>query len=198
LRVGGERERVQVAGDVAPAPRVGVVTPRAADVRAALQEQEGAPGLAQPDGGAQPAEARADHGHVDVPGKAGAARARAGEDVGSHQGQRSRNLPEVTILRVTFWVRLVAMAMTAAAGAVEEIRREQAEFIAGLVAAELPDHDPRRAEAYAQAVIGACERLAARRASDPTLDPDTLTAAVMDVMWVGFAALKAGRRWSPR
>src|SRR5437762_5626181 len=33
-----------------------------------------------------------------------------------------------------------AAAMTAAAGAVEEIRREQAVFIAGLVAAELPDH----------------------------------------------------------
>jgi len=33
-------------------------------------------------------------------------------------------------------------------------------------------------------------------AADPALDPETLTAAVMDVMWVGFAALKAGARWA--
>jgi GNAT superfamily N-acetyltransferase len=31
----------------------------------------------------------------------------------------------------------------------------------------------------------ACERLAARRPADPTLDPDTFTSAVMDMMWGG-------------
>src|SRR5207247_8042881 len=59
--VGRERERVQVRGDVAGAAGVGVVPPGAAEVVGALEHQEVVDaGLAEPDRGAEPAEAAAD------------------------------------------------------------------------------------------------------------------------------------------
>ncbi|MGZ6827671.1 MAG: TetR/AcrR family transcriptional regulator, partial [Mycobacteriales bacterium] len=56
---------------------------------------------------------------------------------------------------------------TAAAAAVDAVRRAQVAHIAGAVAAHLPHPDPALAEVYAEAVSGAAERLAAVRLTDP-------------------------------
>jgi AcrR family transcriptional regulator len=86
-------------------------------------------------------------------------------------------------------------ATSAAAEQLEIVRHGIAEFVAGLIAAELPDGDLTRARLYAQAVVGATERLALHARSDSTLTPETLTAALMDVAWMGLHAVNAGKRW---
>ncbi|MDX6286550.1 MAG: hypothetical protein QOG53_2035 [Frankiales bacterium] len=83
----------------------------------------------------------------------------------------------------------------AAAQQLERVRRESGEFIAGLVAAGLPDQDMARARLFAQAIIGASERLAAHADGDAALDPATLTAALMDLIWLGLDAVHTGQRW---
>jgi AcrR family transcriptional regulator len=87
-------------------------------------------------------------------------------------------------------------ATSAAAEQLEGIRREIGEFIAGLVAADLPDADLRRARLYAQAIVGSAERLAMQARADTSLDPETLTAALMDLIWLGLGAVHTGARWS--
>jgi|SRR5688500_126817 len=96
------------------------------------------------------------------------------------------------------WLALLNETATNSAGAtaLEQIRRERAGFIAALIAAEVPGSDMTRAMTYAQAVIGACERLATAPIGDEELSPDTLTSHLMDVIWLGFAAVRKGERWS--
>ena len=95
------------------------------------------------------------------------------------------------------WLALLNETATnsAGAGALEQIRRERATFIAALIAAEVPDTDPKRAMTYAQAVIGACERLATAPEGE-ALSPDELTSYLMDVIWLGFGAVRKGERWA--
>ena len=70
VRVGREREGVELRGDVAGGAGIGVVAPGAADVRAALGDQEvGLAGLLELDRGGEPAEAGADHERVHVGGE---------------------------------------------------------------------------------------------------------------------------------
>lgn len=88
-----------------------------------------------------------------------------------------------------------AAASAAAASAVEAIRAEQAELIAGLIAAEL-SRDRSRSTPYANALVGACERLALGARAGPPVDASELTATVMDVMWIGFDRLRGGERWT--
>ena len=96
------------------------------------------------------------------------------------------------------WLALLNETATNSAGAtaLERIRQERATFIAALIAAEVPDSDMTRAMTYAQAVIGACERLATAPLGDDVLSPETLTSHLMDVIWLGFAAVRKGERWS--
>ncbi len=69
LRVHREGERVQVRGDVARAARVRVRPPRAAEPARALEDDEVVDALlAQPDGGAEAAEAGADDRHAHLAG----------------------------------------------------------------------------------------------------------------------------------
>jgi AcrR family transcriptional regulator len=75
--------------------------------------------------------------------------------------------------------------------ALETVRREQAAYIASLIAAELPEDRHAAAAVYAQAVIGACERLATLRTVDPALDADTVATRLMELFWLGFSALRA-------
>jgi AcrR family transcriptional regulator len=84
---------------------------------------------------------------------------------------------------------------TAAAQALEAIRSEQALFITELIVAEYPEAGHDRASTYAQVVIGACERLATYSVTDAPPRADQLTARLMDVIWIGFAALREGTRW---
>jgi AcrR family transcriptional regulator len=75
--------------------------------------------------------------------------------------------------------------------ALEEVRREQAAYLAMLIAAELSDDSREAAATYAQAVIGACERLATLRTADPTLDVDTVATRLMELFWLGFSSLRS-------
>lgn len=97
------------------------------------------------------------------------------------------------------WHVLVSEAAAAgsAAGAMEEVRTEMAAFAAGVIVDELPGHDAAEAEIAAQALIGAAERLAVQSAAGRLRDdaPGRLVAGLMDVVWVGFADLRRGRRW---
>lgn len=79
------------------------------------------------------------------------------------------------------------MAVGAAAAAVEEIRSQQTDYVAGVLRGypDLPDDD--RLRGYADVVVGACERLAMRMERDPDLDAQTATSLVMDVIWTGLA-----------
>ncbi len=80
-----------------------------------------------------------------------------------------------------------------AAEAVEGIRAQQTKFIAGLLGAQAPGRDRRRLEAWAQVIVGACERLALWRgrsgpAADREVSADLATEYLMDLVWTGLAA----------
>ncbi|MHB8341590.1 MAG: TetR/AcrR family transcriptional regulator [Mycobacteriales bacterium] len=100
--------------------------------------------------------------------------------------------------RASAWSLLLteAAAANAAAEAVEAVRREQAGFITATILAELPGAGAARAAVYAQAVIGACERLAACRRTTPALTADVAATQLMELLWVGFAGLRAGAAYS--
>lgn len=95
------------------------------------------------------------------------------------------------------WLALLNETATSSAGAkaLEDIRRERSSFIASLIASEVPGSEPKRALIYAQAVIGACERLATAPEGEG-LSAEELTAYLMDVTWLGFAAVRRGERWT--
>jgi AcrR family transcriptional regulator len=91
------------------------------------------------------------------------------------------------------WTVLFAEGGGSPAGmdALESVRREQADYIAALIAAELADDHREAAVVYAQAVIGACERLATLRTADSSLDADTVATRLMELLWLGFSGLRA-------
>jgi AcrR family transcriptional regulator len=95
-----------------------------------------------------------------------------------------RQAPEWTIL----------YAESAVAGeAIEEIRAQQTDFIATLLAAQAPDTDPQRLTGWAQVIVGACERLALWRAR-AGITSEEATAYLMDLVWTGLAnAAESGR-----
>jgi AcrR family transcriptional regulator len=95
-----------------------------------------------------------------------------------------RQAPEWTIL----------YAESAVAGeAIEEIRAQQTDFIATLLAAQAPGTDPQRLTGWAQVIVGACERLALWRAR-AGITSEEATAYLMDLVWTGLAnAAESGR-----
>ncbi|MFL6240345.1 MAG: TetR/AcrR family transcriptional regulator [Actinomycetes bacterium] len=100
------------------------------------------------------------------------------------------------------WTTLLTEGGGSPAGteALESVRREQAAYIAALIAEQLLPERRDAAAIYAQAVIGACERLAMLRAAhvDPAeLDAETVAARLMDLFWLGFSDLRTGLHWSP-
>lgn len=76
-----------------------------------------------------------------------------------------------------------------AADALEAIRRQQAIYVAEKLATELPRADRDDVDAFAQAIIGACERLALWRRDRPDIDANKATALLMALVWGGLAAL---------
>jgi MFS family permease len=60
---------------------------------------------------------------------------------------------------------------------------------AGLLRALVPDRPPRAAEAYAEIIVGACERLALWRARNPEITAEEAAGHLMDLTWSGLAAL---------
>ncbi|HWB67027.1 MAG TPA: helix-turn-helix domain-containing protein [Mycobacteriales bacterium] len=99
--------------------------------------------------------------------------------------------------RRSAWHALLADAATPgsqAGAALDRIRDRQAELIAGLLQPEAPAASGETARLYAEIIVGATERLAAR-IEPPVGSVDNLTRHVMDVIWQGLDAVRAGRRW---
>ena len=89
-----------------------------------------------------------------------------------------------------------ALGAGPAAEAVEDVRRQQSDQLAVVLAsvpslAELP---AARLVAYADVVVGACEQLAARQGTARELDPAVATDVVMDALWTGLGSPTAGSR----
>lgn len=61
----------------------------------------------------------------------------------------------------------------------ESIREQQTRFTAGLLETTRPDLDPVRLEAFAEAIIGACERMALWRENRPEITPQDATEHLM-------------------
>jgi AcrR family transcriptional regulator len=78
------------------------------------------------------------------------------------------------------------------ADSLEGIRAQQTDFIADLLAAQAPGAEPVRVQAWAQVMVGACERLALwrRTASGAEVSAEQATDYLMDLMWTGMAGLR--------
>jgi AcrR family transcriptional regulator len=90
----------------------------------------------------------------------------------------------------------VLYSESAVAGdALEEIRAQQTDFIAALLAAQAPDAGPQRLTGWAQVIVGACERLAVWR-TRAGITSEQATGYVMDLVWTGLSGA-AGSPASP-
>ncbi len=69
--------------------------------------------------------------------------------------------------------------------AIEQIRAQQTDFIATLLAAQAPHTDPQRLTGWAQVIVGACERLALWRARSGA-SSEQATDYLMDLVWTGL------------
>ncbi|WP_232666246.1 TetR/AcrR family transcriptional regulator [Pseudonocardia sp. TRM90224] len=77
---------------------------------------------------------------------------------------------------------------TVAGEALESIRAQQTDFIATMLAAQSPHTDPERLDAWAQIIVGACERLAIWRNGPRTVTSEQATAYLMDLAWRGLGS----------
>ncbi|MEJ3655940.1 TetR/AcrR family transcriptional regulator [Actinomycetes bacterium KLBMP 9759] len=75
---------------------------------------------------------------------------------------------------------------TVAGEALESIRAQQTDFIAAMLAAQSPQTDPERLDAWAQIIVGACERLAIWRNGPRTVTSEQATEYLMDLAWRGL------------
>lgn len=64
----------------------------------------------------------------------------------------------------------------------EAIRRQQTEFTGEMLRVSLPDLDEQQLEAFAEAIIGACERLAIWRENRPEITPEKATEHLMTLV----------------
>ncbi|MGM1064269.1 TetR/AcrR family transcriptional regulator [Saccharothrix sp. Mg75] len=81
-----------------------------------------------------------------------------------------------------------AITVPSAVEEVEGIRRQQTDLISAVLVAFAPDLDPVEAEAFAEIVVGATERLALWCERRPDVGPERATDYVVDVVWRGVAA----------
>ena len=80
----------------------------------------------------------------------------------------------------------MALIGTPAADEVEETRRQQTDLIAALMSDHFDSGDDLRAEAAAEFVVGACERLAIWCERHDEVSPELATEYAMDVLWSGL------------
>jgi len=80
----------------------------------------------------------------------------------------------------------MALIGTPAADEVEETRRQQTDLIAALMSGHFDNGDELRAEAAAEFVVGACERLAIWCERHEEVSPELATGYAMDVLWSGL------------
>ncbi|WP_235883903.1 TetR/AcrR family transcriptional regulator [Saccharopolyspora elongata] len=72
-----------------------------------------------------------------------------------------------------------AVPSSSVSSELESIRMQQMEFTSGLMGAARPDLDPVQLEAFAEAIIGACERLALWRDRRPEITAEQATGHLM-------------------
>ncbi|WP_329794077.1 TetR/AcrR family transcriptional regulator [Lentzea sp. DG1S-22] len=80
-----------------------------------------------------------------------------------------------------------AIAVPSAQEEVEGIRQQQTDMIGSVLVSFAPQIDPLEAEAFAEIVVGACERLAVWCERRPSVGPALATDYVMAVVWPGVA-----------
>jgi AcrR family transcriptional regulator len=81
----------------------------------------------------------------------------------------------------------MALIGTPAADEIEQTRRQQTDLIAALVSGYCDSEDELRAEASAELVVGACERLAIWCERFPAVTPEMATGYAMDMLWSGLS-----------
>lgn len=74
------------------------------------------------------------------------------------------------------------------ADSLESIRAQQTDFIAALLSTQAPDTGKLRLQAWAQVMVGACERIALWRhtAAGAEVSAEEATEYLMDLMWTGL------------
>ncbi len=80
----------------------------------------------------------------------------------------------------------MALIGTPAADEIEQTRRQQTDLIAALMSGHFEAGDDLRAEASAEFVVGACERLAIWCERHENVTPEMATEYAMDVLWSGL------------
>ena len=89
------------------------------------------------------------------------------------------------------WAMVRHVASQAVADKVEEIRRGLGKLIAELMAVHAPGAPQREREAYAEMIVGACERSALWRQTRDDVTPEQAAQLVMEGLWHGVAQLAA-------
>ncbi|HEX6342641.1 TetR/AcrR family transcriptional regulator [Umezawaea sp.] len=81
-----------------------------------------------------------------------------------------------------------AITVPSAEEEIEGIRTQQTALISAVIAGFSPDLEPLEAEAFAEIVVGSCERLALWCERRPEVGPALATDYVMTVVWRGVAS----------
>ncbi|RJQ78710.1 TetR/AcrR family transcriptional regulator [Amycolatopsis panacis] len=81
----------------------------------------------------------------------------------------------------------MALIGTSATNEIEETRRQQTDLITALLNDHLDAGDTVQAEASAEIVVGACERLAIWCERFPEMTPEKATGYAMEVIWTGLS-----------
>jgi AcrR family transcriptional regulator len=85
-----------------------------------------------------------------------------------------------------------------AADALESIRRQQALYVAERLAAEFPKAEADDLRGFAEAIIGACERVALWRRDRPDVPAARATELLMSLVWGGLASIDRSPTGGPR
>lgn len=85
---------------------------------------------------------------------------------------------------------LLCSESTVAGEALESIRAQQSDFVALLLAAQVPGADAQRLAGWAQVIVGACERLAIWRGTERTVTAEQATDYLMDLAWTGLGTIQ--------
>lgn len=87
-----------------------------------------------------------------------------------------------------------AVAGQAAMDEIEGIRQQQTEVNSALFASFMPDVPARELEAYAEIVVGSCERLATWYVGRDDVTAEDAAAILMRMLWSGLSASTQGHR----
>jgi AcrR family transcriptional regulator len=87
-----------------------------------------------------------------------------------------------------------AVVGPAAIAEIEAVRQEQVKLHIALFSAYLPNADPRRLEASAEILLGACERLSVWYVQHDDVEPEEAAEHVMRMMWFGLRGEVSGDR----